>query len=79
MVDNVAFLHGRQPDASYVHLPRESVQLRCQFRAAVLLLQAVVLHTEKRIQIPMAQGRSTKVIPMIKWIRTSRFSIKNPL
>ena len=25
----------------------------------------------------MAQGRSTKVISMIKWIRTSRLSIKN--
>ena len=24
----------------------------------------------------MAQGRSTKVIPMIKWIRTSRLPIK---
>jgi len=27
----------------------------------------------------MAQGRSTKVISMIKWIRTSRLSIKNSL
>ena len=25
----------------------------------------------------MAQGRSTKIIEMIKWIRTSRLSIKN--
>ena len=25
----------------------------------------------------MAQGRSTKIISMIKWIRTSRLSIKN--
>ena len=27
----------------------------------------------------MAQGRSTKIITMIKWIGTSRLSIKNPL
>ena len=27
----------------------------------------------------MAQGRSTEIITMIKWIRTSRFSIKNSL
>ena len=27
----------------------------------------------------MAQGRSTKIITMIKWIRTSRLSIKNSL
>ena len=27
----------------------------------------------------MAQGRSTKIISMIKWIRTNRLSIKNSL
>ena len=27
----------------------------------------------------MAQGRSAKIIPMIKWIQTSRLSIKNSL
>ena len=27
----------------------------------------------------MARGRSTKIISMIKWIRTSRLSIKNSL
>ena len=27
----------------------------------------------------MAQGRSTKIISMIQWIRTSRLSIKNSL
>jgi len=27
----------------------------------------------------MAQGRSTRIIPMIKWILTSRLSIKNSL
>jgi len=31
------------------------------------------------IQTPMAQGRSTKTILVIKWIRTSRLSIKNSL
>ena len=35
--------------------------------------------TEKEIQTPTAQGRSTKIISMIKWIRTSRLSIKNSL
>ena len=32
-----------------------------------------------RIQTPMAQGRSTKFISTIKWIRTSRLSITNAL
>ena len=36
-------------------------------------------YREKGIQTPMAQGRSTKIISMMKWIRTSRFSIKNSL
>jgi len=31
----------------------------------------------KGIQTPMAQGRSTKTISMVKWIRTSKLSIKN--
>jgi len=34
---------------------------------------------EKGIQTPMAQGRSTIIISMIKWIRTSRLLIKNSL
>ena len=34
---------------------------------------------EKGMQTPMAQGRSTKIIPMIKWIRTSRSSINHSL
>ena len=34
---------------------------------------------EKGIQTPMAQGRSTIIISMIKWIRTIRLSIKNSL
>jgi len=34
---------------------------------------------EMGIQTPMAQGRSTKIISIIKWIRTSRLSIKNSL
>ena len=33
----------------------------------------------KEIQTPMAQGRSTKIISMIKWIQTSKLSIKNSL
>ena len=33
-------------------------------------------YMEKGIQTPMAQGRSTKTIPMIRWIHTSRLSIK---
>ena len=35
-------------------------------------------YLEKRIQTPMAQGRSVKIIWM-KWIWTSRLSIKNSL
>ena len=34
---------------------------------------------EKGIQTPMAQGRPTKIISMMKWIRTSRLSRKNTL
>ena len=34
---------------------------------------------EKGIQIPMAQGQSTKIMSTIEWIRTSRLSIKNSL
>ena len=33
----------------------------------------------KEIQTPMARGRSTKMISMIKWIRTSGSSMKNSL
>ena len=36
-------------------------------------------YLEKGMQIPMAQGRSTRIISMMKWIRTSRLSIKNSL
>ena len=32
--------------------------------------------TDEGVQTPMAQGRSTKIISMIKWIRTSKLSIK---
>ena len=34
---------------------------------------------DRQVQTPMAQGRSTKIISMIKWIWTSRLSIKNSL
>ena len=34
-------------------------------------------YLEKLMQTPMAQGRSTKVISTIKWIRTISLSIKN--
>ena len=34
-------------------------------------------YLEKAIQTPMAQGRSTEIISMMKWIETSRFSIQN--
>ena len=33
----------------------------------------------KGTRTPMAQGRSTKVIPMIQWIRTSRLSVNEEL
>ena len=36
-------------------------------------------YLEKGIQIRMAQGRSTKIISMIKWSRTNSLSIKNSL
>ena len=36
-------------------------------------------YLEKGSQTCMAQGRSTKIISIIKWIRTTRLSIKNSL
>ena len=36
-------------------------------------------YLKKGIEIPMEQGRSTVIVSMIKWIRTSRLSIKNSL
>ena len=43
--------------------------------------QPLPLHTKHSTLCadPMAQGRSTQIISMIKWIRTSRLSIKNSL
>jgi len=34
---------------------------------------------KKEIEFPMAQCRSSKITSMIKWIRTSKLSIKNSL
>ena len=42
-----------------------------------LNVQVVGLKLETGIQTPMAQGRFHEMISMIKWIRTSRLSIKN--
>ena len=36
-------------------------------------------YLEKGIQTPMAQGRSTKIILRIEWVRNSWLSIKNSL
>ena len=36
-------------------------------------------YLEKEIQNPMAQGQSLEIISMVKWIRTSRLSMKNLL
>ena len=46
-------------------------EVRCQPEGGVSSLQG--------IRIPMAQGRSTKIISMIKWIQTSRLSKENSL
>jgi hypothetical protein len=39
----------------------------------------ILSYVEKGIQTPMAQGRSTKLSYMAKWIRTSSLGIKNSL
>ena len=44
-----------------------------------LLGRKILGYLEKGIQTPMAQGRSAKIISMIKWIRTRRLSIENSL
>ena len=36
-------------------------------------------YLKEGIQTPMAQGRSTEITSMMKWIRASRLSIKNSL
>ena len=36
-------------------------------------------YLEKGVQTPMAQGRSTRIILMIKWVRVSRLSTKKSL
>ena len=36
-------------------------------------------YLEKRIQTPMAQGWSSQIISMKKWVQTSKLSIKNSL
>jgi hypothetical protein len=36
-------------------------------------------YLEKGIQTPMTEGRSTKIISFIKWIRTRRLPTNNPL
>ena len=36
-------------------------------------------YLQKVIQTPMAQGRSTTIISMIMWIRTSKLPIQNSL
>ena len=37
----------------------------------------ILVYMEKMMQTPMAKSRSTKIIKMMKWIRTSTLSIKN--
>ena len=46
---------------------------------ASLLGRLIQGYLAKGIQTPMAQGRSTKIISMIKQIQTSRLSMKNSL
>ena len=41
--------------------------------------QRILGYLQKGIQTPMAQGRSTNIISMIRWIRTSTSSIQNSL
>ena len=50
-----------------------------QVRFRTKLGRQIVGFLEKGIQTPMAQGWSAKIISMIKWIRTSRLSMKNSL
>ena len=51
----------------------------CRGSPETLPLLGILIYgyLERGIQTPMAQGRSTKIISMIKWIRTSRLSMKN--
>jgi len=44
--------------------------------AGSLTGRQILGYIEKGVQTPMAQGRSTKIILMISWIRTSRLSIE---
>ena len=42
-------------------------------------MEQIYGYLDKEVQTSMAQGRSTKIISMMKWIRTSRLSMKNSL
>jgi len=70
----------------FCHCIRSFVWLLCGVTTAPTAASApsrcttTVPATWKReFQTPMAQGRSTKIIWIIKWIRTNGLSIKNPL
>ena len=54
------------PDITVVHASSPAVEHFCK-------------EVPREIQTLMAQGRSTKIILMIKWIRTRRLSMKNSL
>ena len=58
--------------------PKTTLMITIQ-EVTVCLEEGRYGYLEKGIQTPMAQGRSTKIITMIKWIRTIRLSIKNSL
>ena len=45
----------------------------------VYIRRWILGNQEKAIQTTMAQDRSTRIISMIEWIRTSRLSLRNSL
>jgi len=57
-----------------------NLSLRCQLgRGAGLAGGEVCLCLKRGIQTPMARGRSTKIMSVMRWTRTSWSSIKNSL
>jgi len=42
-------------------------------------MQSYLEKGKREFKTPMARGRSTKIISMTKWIRTSRLSLHNSL
>ena len=71
---NYIFSEGSHPERGRAqHRPGPPSRIQVIVRIGRWILG----YLEKGIQTPMARGQSTKIIFIMRWIRTSRLSIKN--